>query len=120
MGYGKVSKVQITDDIITLSVELEDFDAGMLVEISGTATQDNGAVATFYDVKEMPATSGGVATVPVESAVEPDTFDAGSAVTAVARAAAVWINTLDPDTSQAMAWKLRKYGQALHLPPPPH
>ena len=119
MGYGRVSKVQITNATITLDVELEGFDVGMLVEISGTATQDNGAVATFYEVKEMPATSGGVATVPVESAVEPNAFDADSPVTAVARAAAVWINTLDPDTSQAMAWTLRKYGQALHLSPPP-
>jgi hypothetical protein len=115
MGYGKVTNVQITNATITLSVELEGFDVGMLVEISGTATQENLAVATFYGVKEMPATSDGKATVPVESAVDPNTFDPGSPVTAVARAAAVWINTLDPDTSHAMAWTLRKYGQALHL-----
>ena len=117
MGYGKVTEVQIMDKTITLSVELEGFDVGMLVEISGTATQDNGAVATFYDVKEMPATSAGVATVMVESAVPPDQFDPEVTVTAVARAAAVWINTLDPDPDQPAAWKLRKYGQALHLPP---
>jgi hypothetical protein len=117
MGYGKVSKVQITNDTITLSVDLEGFDVGMPVEISGTATQDNGAVATFYDVKEMPATSGGIATVMVESAVTSDKFEPEVIVTAVARAAAVWINTLDPDPEQPAAWKLRKYGQALHLPP---
>ena len=52
MGYGKVSKVQITDNTITLDVELEDFDVDTLVEISGTATQDNGAVATFYERQE--------------------------------------------------------------------
>jgi hypothetical protein len=111
MGYGRVSKVQITDNTITLSVDLEDFDVGALVEISGTATQNNGAVATFYGVKAMPASSGGVATVPVESAVKPDTFDAEATVTVVARAAAVWINTLDPDPDQPpAAWKLRPNG----------
>ena len=35
MGYGEVSKVQITDNTITLSVELEDFDVDALVEVSG-------------------------------------------------------------------------------------
>ena len=119
MGYGKVPKIQLKNDTITLEVELDGFDEGTPVEISGQATQDNGAVATFYSVQEMPATSGGEATVTVESAVEPNTFDADSPVTVVARAAAVWINTLDPDTSQAMAWKRRKDGQALHLSPPP-
>ena len=117
MGYGKVSKVQITDNTITLSVELEDFDVGMLVEISGTATQDNGAVATFYAVQELPAESSGEVTLPVVSPVQPNTFEADSPVTVVARAAAVWINTLIPDTSQAMAWKLNSYGPALYLPP---
>jgi len=119
MGYGKVSKVQITDNTITLSVELEDFDVDALVEISGTATQDNGAVATFYAVKKMPAPIAGVAIVTVESAVEPGIFDPDCTVTVVARAAAVWINTLDPDTSQAMAWKRRKDGPGLYLPPQP-
>jgi hypothetical protein len=123
MGYGKVLNIEITNNTITLFVELEDFDVGALVEISGTATQNNGAVATFYGVKAMPAApSGGVATVTVESAVKPNTFDAETTVTVVARAAAVWINTLDPDPDQPpAAWKLRPNGDgpALYRPPQP-
>jgi hypothetical protein len=117
MGYGKVSKVQITDNTITLSVDLGGFDADTLVEISGNATQDNGAVTTFYAVQAIPADSGEEVTLPVVSPVEPNTFKADSPVTVVARAAAVWVNTLNPDTSQAMAWKLNSYGPALYLPP---
>jgi hypothetical protein len=117
MGYGKVSKVQITDSTITLSVDLDGFDPGTLVEISGNATQDNGAVTTFYAVQAIPAGSSEEVTLPVVSPVQPNTFKADSPVTVVARAAAVWINTLNPDTSQAMVWKLNSYGPALYLPP---
>jgi hypothetical protein len=138
MGYGKVSKVTLNkNDTITLYVEVGDFAAGSLVEISGNATQTNGAVATFYSVQLMPATSGGNdATLTVESPVPPDKFAAGFPVTVVARAAEVWITTLDastdsgtavspqslpdpdPTTAAAAAWKRSNSGPALILPSP--
>ena len=42
------------DGTINLVVNLTGFAAGAPVEISGQVTQENGAVATFYSVQEMP------------------------------------------------------------------
>ena len=57
----------------------------------------NGAVATFYSVQKVPDKGPvvGVTSVPVVGANE---FAAGFPVTVVARAAEVWMTTLEPDT----------------------
>jgi hypothetical protein len=133
MGYGKVPKITLNNNTITLYVEVGDFEPGSLIEISGSATQENGAAATFYSVQEMPAGNGSDddATLRVDSAVQPNAFVAGFPVTVVARAAEVWITTLeaatdatDPRTSgpvsdpPAAAWTRITSGPALVLPAP--
>ena len=133
MGYGKVSKITLSKtDTIILDVEVDDFEEGTLVEISGNATQANGAVVTFYSVQPMPASSSGDGvTLPVETPVPPNTFVAGLAITVVARAAEVWITTLeavmDPAALEKIgsrtdsvppmaAWQRNNSSQALYLP----
>ena len=44
--------------MLTLYVRVYGFEPGTPVEISGQATQDNGAVATFYDIQQIPNGSG--------------------------------------------------------------
>src|SRR5207247_1611942 len=94
--------------------------------------QANGAVASFYSVQPMPARSGGDPTIVVKTPVPPNTFVAGLAITVVARAAEVWITTLeaemDPEVLTSLAshpgsdpptaaWKRNNSDQALYLPP---
>jgi Animal haem peroxidase len=133
MGYGKVSKITLnTNNTMTLDVEVDDFEQGTLIEVSGNATQANGAVAAFYSVQPMPARSGGEPTIVVKTPVPPNTFVAGLAITVVARAAEVWITTLeaemDPEVLTSLAshpgsdppraaWKRNNSDQALYLPP---
>jgi len=135
MGYGKVSNITLNaNNTMTLDVEVDDFELGTLIEISGNATQANGAIATFHSVQPMPASSGDGATVVVNTPVPPNTFVAGLAITVVARAAEVWITTLeaemDPGAIASLAsrpgsapptaaWKRNNSGQALYLPPQP-
>ncbi|MGZ5943671.1 MAG: peroxidase family protein, partial [Isosphaeraceae bacterium] len=100
MGYGKVPKITLNKDhSITLYVRIFDFDEGTPVEISGQATQANGAVATFYRVLQMPASdaTGATLVVPSVTAVPPNNFAAGFPITVVARATAAWITTLEAD-----------------------
>lgn len=101
MGYGKVPRITLNKDhSITLYVRIFDFEEGTPVEISGQATQENGAVATFYSVQEMPASDADGATLelPSVAAVPPSNFAAGFPITVVARAAAAWITTLEADS----------------------
>jgi hypothetical protein len=100
MGYGKVPKIILNKDhSITLYVSIFDFEEGTPVEISGQATQANGAVATFYSVLQMPDSDedGATLEVPSVAAVPPNNFAAGFPITVVARAAAAWITTLEAD-----------------------
>jgi hypothetical protein len=97
MGYSEVPKVELNQDgTINLVVNVYGFDPGTPIEISGQVTQDNGAVATFNNVQEMPQ-SGPLLVGPL-SAVPPNNFAAGFPVTVVARAAQVWITALEADT----------------------
>ncbi len=92
----EVPRVELNEDgTINLVVDVHGFDAGSPVEISGQVTQDNGAVATFYSVQEMP--QNGRVFVKRLAAVPPKTFGPGFPMTVVARAAEVWISTLEED-----------------------
>jgi hypothetical protein len=94
----EVSRIELNQDgTINLEVNVYGFDAGTPVEISGSATQINGAVASFYSVQQM-TKSPSVPVGPV-AAVPPNAFVPGIPVTVVARAAQVWISTLEEDTS---------------------
>lgn len=96
-----VPRVELNQNgTINLLINVYGFDPGTPIEISGQATQANGAVATFYSVQEMPDNGEESATLPVKSisAVPPNKFVPGFPVTVVARAAEAWITTLEPDT----------------------
>jgi len=80
------------DGTINLVVNLTGFAAGAPVEISGQVTQENGAVATFYTVQEMPPS--GIVNLPNLPVVPNKDFDPDFPITVVARASEVWISTL--------------------------
>ena len=87
MPYSQVPKITLNEDnTITVYVKVYNFDVGTPVEISGQATQVNGAVATFYNVQQMPANSGQGAELemPPIAAVPPNNFVAGFPITVVA------------------------------------
>lgn len=97
MPYSQVPRIELNQDgTINLLVNVSGFDPGTPIEISGQATQDNGAVATFYSVQKMPPS--GPLYVARLSAVPPNNFAAGFPITVVARAAQVWITALEADT----------------------
>jgi hypothetical protein len=101
MGYGKVPRITLNKDhSITLYVTIFDFEEDTPVEISGQATQANGAVASFYRVLQMPDSDANGATleIPSVTAVPPNNFAAGFPITVVARATAAWITTLEADS----------------------
>src|SRR5690348_14593383 len=103
-SHSAVSRVELNeDDSINLAIDVYGFDEGTQIELSGQVIQDNGAIATFYDVQEMPANGGKEATLPVTSisAVRPNKFVKGFPITVVARAAEVWIRKLDNDPDDA-------------------
>jgi hypothetical protein len=86
------------DDTISIEVSVYGFETGAPVEISGQATQANGAIATFYSVQAMPKHEDEesapiwVESIPV---VPPKKFSAGFPITVVARAAEAWVTLLD-------------------------
>jgi hypothetical protein len=117
MPHSEVPNIVLSADgkTVTLDVDVEGFDAKTPVEISGYATQENGAIATFYKVVIMPDDSKGSATFTVQDiAVIPaaeagDGFVADDPIMAVARAADVWVTKLitadDIPQGAAAAWK---------------
>lgn len=95
MPNSEVTRVELnTDNTINLVVNVAGFAAGTPVELSGQVTQENGAVATFYSVEQMPPS--GEIHLPSLTVVPNQNrkFDPGFAVTVVARASEVWISTL--------------------------
>jgi hypothetical protein len=134
MSNSQVPRIELNqDDTINLVVNVYGFDAGTPIEISGQATQNNGAVATFYSLQNMPASKEeDSAVLRVESvpAVPPNKFVAGFPITVVLRVAEAWITTLEADTDPGAlqsyaasagshplnaAWKASSY-QAAVLP----
>lgn len=85
------------DNTISIQVNVSGFNPGDPVELSGQATQANGAIASFYSVQPMPQPPDGnsapiwVKSVPV---VGQTAFQPGAPVTVVARASEVWYTTL--------------------------
>ena len=56
MSNSQVPRIQLNqDNSISIEVNVYGFDTGTPVELSGQATQANGAVATFYQVQATPA-----------------------------------------------------------------
>ena len=99
MPHTQVSEIDVNDDgSVSLIVEVFGFDPGTIVEISGHATQGNGAIATFYDVQKLPPPGspdgGSIVTMTAESSAE---FEAGDIITVAgeARAVKIWGTVLD-------------------------
>jgi hypothetical protein len=94
MPNSEVPRVELnTDGTINLVVNVVGFATGAPIEISGQVTQDNGAVATFYSVEPMP--EGGQVHLVRLPVVPNKKFAPGFPITVVARAAEVWISTLE-------------------------
>lgn len=137
MPLNKVNKIELNqDNTISLVIGVDGFDVDSPIEISGQAIQTNGAVATFYDIQTVPQpvknpdgtqeTTVTVKSVPVASQ---NSFVATDPISVVARAAEVWLTTLDQDgefTSSVSngvqaAWKMKSFSYAVcqpgHTPP---
>ena len=91
-------------DAITLSVEVTDFATtkGEL-EISGTATQEGGAFATFtqvvdFDKEAAEEDDGWFADVTAKT-IPPVQFDPDKAITVFVRVARVWVTVLGQDAA---------------------
>lgn len=100
-----VTSATITDGKIVLSVRLDKFTPNEYVEISGQATQINGAFANFYDIQQVPAEPNVPADpsipgdtehydVDVTGAPSPHQFKGNQDVSVVARVATVWLTVL--------------------------
>jgi predicted ATPase len=116
MSNSEVPRIELSGDgsTITLYVRVDGFTPSTPVEISGYATQDNGAIATFYDVQQIPSSGqtapapGGQTApaynqgviLPVRAVAAPGyKFTKEHPIVVVARAADVWItrlNQVDP------------------------
>jgi hypothetical protein len=56
MPNAYVTSAKFTGGKIELTVVVDDYKSGGYVEISGQATQANGAFANFYNIEEVPPT----------------------------------------------------------------
>jgi hypothetical protein len=127
MSHSWVPTVELNKDgTISLNVTVEGFGQGTLIELSGQATQANGAVASFYSVQTVPAPSqqGKGSPMDVKSVRTVKPFVEAEPITVVARAAEVWITTLQPgadaswqpDPGVQASWTSTSDGTALCLP----
>ena len=103
--HSYVTSAKITGGKIVLSVRLDAFNPNEYVEISGQATQINGAFANFYDIQQVPAEPNvpadpavpgdkGHYDVYVTGAPSPHQFKGDQDVSVVARVATVWLTVL--------------------------
>ena len=106
MSYSAVPRIELNKDgTVTFFVNIGGFRVGTPVEISGYASQTNGATATFRYVQPMPESD------PVEGAIVVakgvpvigGTFTVQDPIMVVAQAADVWITTLNQSTGQKLS-----------------
>ena len=105
MPYSEVPRIELNQDgTVTFFVNIGGFRPGTPVEISGYASQTNGATATFRWVQPMPEgdLEQGVIVV-VKSVPVIGTFMAADPITVVASAADVWITTLSQGTGNQLS-----------------
>jgi hypothetical protein len=83
---------------ITLTVLVDGFETNKMVEISGHATQPNGAFANFYDIKQVPIPdANGDQVIPVSTQpIPPNPFMEGQEITIALRVSKVWVTVLSP------------------------
>jgi hypothetical protein len=119
------------DGTIDIQVAIYDFDGGTPVEITGQATQESGAIASFYSVQAVPAHADGtsalmeVKSVPV---VAPYSFDPHDPVTITVKVALAWNVEMYPITDPGKlpniepapkgGWESNSFGAAVQPPTP--
>jgi hypothetical protein len=105
MSHSEVPNIELSKDgrTVTLYVRVTGFEADTPVEISGYATQTNGAIATFHEVLEISSNKKDVFQVKDVPVIPPNGFVEGEPITVVARAADVWITKLVGDQSKQQA-----------------
>ena len=117
-----VTKAQLENNKIVLTVQVGDFKPGEAVEISGQATQNNAAFAPFYEIKDTPGTNTGAGSTAYPNGnssltvtadpVDAEKFKAGEDITVVVRVAKVWVTVLSKDRDNLdptnIAWTASK------------
>jgi hypothetical protein len=93
MPHPYVTKVTFKDGQIVLTVQVDEFVPYGYVEISGSATQNSGALATFNGIEPLKANPDGGGVVYVEAAPLQE-FQNGEEVTVVLRASRIWTTVL--------------------------
>ncbi len=100
MPHTAVTEIELRDDdSIVLTIEVFGFDVGTTVEISGSASQENGAIATFYDIRDLPpAEADGGSFLTVTASLSTGLVP-GEVISVVGRATKIWGTILcdDPD-----------------------
>jgi len=92
-----VTNVTVQNNQIMLTVKVDGFPDDEPVEISGYATQNDGALAVFYDLPPFPAPyPDGTAYIYV-TAPPTQSFKHGHPVTVVLRASRVWTTVLEEE-----------------------
>jgi len=98
MPHTAVTEIELRDDdSIALTIEVFGFEAGIPVEISGSATQTNGAIATFYDIQSLPDAEPDGGSFVTVTAIPSPKFVTGEMITVVGRAAKIWATVLYED-----------------------
>jgi hypothetical protein len=103
MSNPYVVNVAFIKNQIVLAIQVDDYPVGEVLEISGYATQSNGALAVFNDIKPVPARNqDGTDYMYVKAFPSPPKqFMKGHAVTVVLRASRVWTTVLgEPQPEQ--------------------
>jgi hypothetical protein len=89
-----VTNVTFRNSQIVLTVRVDEFRPGESLEISGHATQNGAAFASFYDTQTVPKPNpDGTAYIYVK-ATPSEQFEKGHSITVVLRAAKVWVTVL--------------------------
>lgn len=89
-----VTNVTLKNNQIVLTVKVDDYPPGEPLEISGHATQNNGAFAVFYDLQPVPEPNPDGTAYMYVKAPQSQEFEQGHDVTVVLRAARVWTTVL--------------------------
>jgi hypothetical protein len=89
-----VTNVTFRNSQIVLTIRVDEFQPGESLEISGHATQNGAAFASFYDTQTVPKPNpDGTANIYVK-ATPSQQFEKGHSITVVLRAAKVWVTVL--------------------------
>lgn len=112
MPHPYVTGVSFKDGQIVLTVELDNSMANESVEISGSATQNNGAYATFYDIQSVDENPAGKVVMFVK-ATPAIAFQNGDPVTCSLRASRVWVTVVAPDGQMSSSAKGAPAGTAV-------